>query len=187
MTSRILSFVASLAVTAALVAPAAHAQNSAPQTKAPGVEAASQEVGQLLDLAKLYVSQGRFDEAAAMLTRAQDAMTRARSNAALIANRPLPAGVIRVGGNVKAPIKIHDVSPAYPPIAKTAKIQGIVILEVIIDTDGTVKDASVLRSVQLLDQAALDAVRQWKFTPTLLNGVPVSVAMTVTMNFSLPS
>ena len=59
----------------------------------------------------------------------------------------------------------------YPQIAQTAKVQGIVIIEAIIGKDGSVKDAKVLRSVALLDQAALDAVRQWKFTPTLLNGV----------------
>ena len=59
------------------------------------------------------------------------------------------------------------------------------IIETIIDTRGDVESASVLRSIPLLDQAALDAVRQWKFTPTTLNGVPVPVVMTVTVNFKL--
>jgi protein TonB len=98
---------------------------------------------------------------------------------------PPPQAPVRVGGDVKAPNKIHDVNPVYPQIAKTAKIQGIVIIEATIGKDGNVKDAKVLRSVQLLDQAALDAVKQWKFTPTLLNGVPVEVVMTVTVNFTL--
>ena len=73
----------------------------------------------------------------------------------------------------------------YPQIAQTAKVQGVVIIEAVIGKDGNVKDAKVLRSVALLDQAALDAVRQWKFTPTLLNNVPVEVIMTVTVNFTL--
>jgi protein TonB len=75
--------------------------------------------------------------------------------------------------------------PVYPQIAQTAKIQGIVIIEATIGKDGSVKDAKVLRSQAMLDQAALDAVRQWKFTPTLLNGQPVEVIMTVTVNFTL--
>jgi protein TonB len=90
-----------------------------------------------------------------------------------------------VGGLIKEPKKIREVRPVYPQIAQTAKVQGIVIIEAIIGKDGNVKDAKVLRSVALLDQAALEAVRQWKFSPTLLNGVPVEVVMTVTVNFTL--
>ncbi len=86
---------------------------------------------------------------------------------------------------IKEPKKIKHVKPVYPQIAQTAKVQGIVIIEATIGKDGSVKDAKVLRSVALLDQAALDAVRQWKFTPTLLNGEPVEVIMTVTVNFTL--
>jgi protein TonB len=98
---------------------------------------------------------------------------------------PPPAAPVRVGGDIKEPKKIKDVKPVYPQIAQTAKVQGIVIIEATIGKDGSVKDAKVLRSVPLLDQAALDAVRQWKFTPTLLNNVPVEVVMTVTVNFTL--
>ena len=76
-------------------------------------------------------------------------------------------------------------SPIYPPIAQSARVQGVVIIEATIGPDGRVKDAKVLRSIPLLDQAALDAVKQWQFTPTLLNGVPVPVIMTVTVNFTL--
>jgi protein TonB len=60
-----------------------------------------------------------------------------------------------------------------------------VICEVLIGTDGKVADARVLRSIPLLDQAAIDAVRQWEFTPTQVNGNPVSIIMTVTVNFTL--
>jgi protein TonB len=62
---------------------------------------------------------------------------------------------------------------------------GIVILEAVIAENGTVRDVRVLRSIPLLDQAAVDAVRQWQFTPTLLNGQPVPIVMTVTVNFQL--
>ena len=95
-------------------------------------------------------------------------------------------GAVRVGGNMKQPVKTKHVAPVYPPIAQSARVQGVVILETIIGTDGRVADARVLRSIPLLDQAALDAVRQWEFTPTHLNGVPVPVIMTMTVQFDLP-
>ncbi|HVL67264.1 MAG TPA: energy transducer TonB [Vicinamibacterales bacterium] len=98
---------------------------------------------------------------------------------------PPPQAPVRVGGNIKTPTKIKDVRPVYPPIAQSARVQGMVIIEATIGADGRVKDAKVLRSIPLLDQAALDAVKQWQFTPTLLNGVPVPVIMTVTVNFTL--
>ena len=85
----------------------------------------------------------------------------------------------------KAPRKIKDAKPVYPQIAQQAKIQGIVIIEAIIGKDGSVKEARVLRPVPMLDQAALDAVRKWKYSPTLLNGQPVEVVMTVTVTFTL--
>ena len=75
--------------------------------------------------------------------------------------------------------------PVYPEVARAAKIEGIVILEATIDERGVVTDARVLRSVPLLDAAALTALKQWRYTPTLLNGVPVRVLMTVTFRFSL--
>lgn len=98
---------------------------------------------------------------------------------------PPPQAPVRVGGNIKPPTKMQDARPVYPPIAQSARVQGVVIIEAVIGPDGKVKDAKVLRSIPLLDQAALDAVRQWEFTPTLLNGVPVPVVMTVTVNFKL--
>jgi len=92
---------------------------------------------------------------------------------------------LRVGGNIKTPTKIRDVRPLYPPDAQSAGITGVVIIEAVIDPAGKVSSANVLRSIPPLDQAALDAVRQWEFTPTLLNGAPVPVIMTVTVNFTL--
>ena len=90
-----------------------------------------------------------------------------------------------VGGVIGRPEKVLDVPPAYPPIARAAGIAGIVIVEAVIDEIGVVRDARVLRSVPLLDEAALTAVRQWRFTPTTLNGVPIPVVMTVTVRFEL--
>jgi periplasmic protein TonB len=96
-----------------------------------------------------------------------------------------PAKPVRVGGNIRAPQKVRHVPPTYPAIAQSARVQGVVIIEATIGPNGKVQDAKVLRSIPLLDQAALDAVKQWEFTPTLLNGVPVPVIMTVTVNFTL--
>jgi protein TonB len=94
-------------------------------------------------------------------------------------------GALRVGGNVRTPTKVKDVRPVYPQEAKDARVQGVVILELRIGGDGRVEDAKVLRSIPMLDAAAIEAARQWEFTPTLLNGVPTPVIMTVTMQFSL--
>ena len=90
-----------------------------------------------------------------------------------------------MGGNIKPPTKTKDVRPVYPSIAQSARVQGVVIVEATIGPDGHVAEARVLRSIPLLDQAALDAVKQWIFTPTLLNGTAVPVIMTVTVNFTL--
>ena len=95
-----------------------------------------------------------------------------------------PPAKVRVG-EVRQPVKIHDAAPLYPAIAQSARVQGVVIIQATIGVDGQVIDASVLRSVPLLDEAALAAVRQWRYTPTRLNGAPVAVVMTVTVNFTL--
>jgi TonB family protein len=94
-------------------------------------------------------------------------------------------GALRVGDEVKAPKKIKDVRPVYPPIARESNVTGVVIIETRIATDGSVEEAHVLKSIPLLDQAALDAVKEWQFEPTLMNGQPTPVIMTVTINFTL--
>jgi len=98
---------------------------------------------------------------------------------------PAPVPPVRLHSGIKPPAKIRDVSPVYPEIAQRARVEGIVILEAVIGVDGRVTEARVLRSIPLLDQPALDAVRQWTFTSALLNGVPVPVIMTVTVTFTL--
>jgi protein TonB len=98
---------------------------------------------------------------------------------------PPPPQAVRVGGQIKEPKKLKNVPPSYPEIAKQARVQGVVILECTISPQGKVTDVKVLRGIPLLDQAAIDAVKQWVYSPTLLNGVPVPVIMTVTVNFRL--
>lgn len=99
---------------------------------------------------------------------------------------PPPAAPVRPGGNVRPPERVAYVPPVYPPLALTARVQGLVIIEATIDTSGHVRAARVLRSDSpLLNEEALTAVRQWTYTPTLLNGIPTSVIMTVTVHFRL--
>jgi periplasmic protein TonB len=92
---------------------------------------------------------------------------------------------LRVGGAIQPPRKVRYVMPVYPALARSAGKEGTVILEAVIGEHGGVNHVKILRSIPLLDQAAVDAVRQWEFTPTLLNGHPVTVVMTVTVTFSL--
>jgi protein TonB len=99
---------------------------------------------------------------------------------------PPPAKPVPVGGTIRPPQRIAYTAPVYPPLALTTRVQGLVIIEATIDTNGHVQAARVLRSDSpLLNEEALSAVRQWTYTPTLLNGVPVSVIMTVTVDFRL--
>jgi len=92
---------------------------------------------------------------------------------------------VRVGGAIKAPAQTKRVNPPYPPEAQAAGVQGVVIMEATIGIDGKVTDVRVLRPIPLLDQAAVEAVRQWEYAPTVVNGVPVPIVMTVTLNFAL--
>jgi len=97
----------------------------------------------------------------------------------------LPPAPVPVGGKVLPPARLRYVAPEYPAAAIAARFDGTVIVEATIDVNGRVTNARVLRSRPLLDQAAIDAVRQWTYTPTRLNGVPVAVLMTVTVTFTL--
>ena len=110
----------------------------------------------------------------------------ARKAKAAAARREKLAKAIRVGGQVRPPLRIKDVAPVYPAIAQSARVAGDVVIEATIDEEGKVADARVVKSVPLLDQAALDAVRQWEYRPSLLNGVPTAVVTTVTVKFTRP-
>jgi TonB family protein len=91
---------------------------------------------------------------------------------------------LRVGGAVKPPERVAYVPPQTPKRALDARIHGDVVVEVRVGTNGSVLEARVLRSIPMLDQAALDAVRRWRYTPTLLNGEPVEVVFVTTVNFT---
>lgn len=93
--------------------------------------------------------------------------------------------VIRIGGNVQQANLVSQVTPVYPPEAKQDRIQGTVQLQVTIDKQGHVEEISVLGGPDVLVQAAVEAVRQWTYRPTLFNGEPVKVQTTVDVNFTL--
>jgi TonB family protein len=92
---------------------------------------------------------------------------------------------LRVGGNVQESKIIKKVEPVYPELAKRARIEQIVMLEVTVNEEGLVSNIRVIRGHPLLEQAAIDAVKQWVYAPTLLNGEAVPVVATVTVIFSL--
>ncbi len=96
-----------------------------------------------------------------------------------------PRTPVRLHQGIDAPQKTHNVAPRYPELARQIRVSGVVILEAVIDAQGLVESVRVLRSIALLDQAAIDAVREWRFTPARLNGEPIPVVMTVTVAFAL--
>jgi protein TonB len=99
---------------------------------------------------------------------------------------PVRRDPVRVGGQIQEPKLLKRVEPVYPPIAVSAHVQGVVILEAIVDREGVVEQVKVLRSASsLLDRAAIDAVRQWRYSPVILNGQPERFILTVVLAFSL--
>jgi len=92
---------------------------------------------------------------------------------------------IRVGGNVTAANLLRQVRPVYPPLAKAARVQGTVKFEAVIAKDGTIQNLHLVSGPPLLVQAALQAVQQWQYKPTLLNNEPVEVITTIDVNFTL--
>jgi len=106
-------------------------------------------------------------------------------------NEPVPApslseGPLRVGGEVKPPVKVSGDGPIYTETARWARVTGVVILEAVIDARGTVTDTRILKGLPFgLDDAAVDAVKTWQFTPATLRGMPVPVYYILTVNFQL--
>ncbi len=135
-------------------------------------------VPDLLDSAKQAAAAGRPGDAESEIRQALAILQAARPV-------PAPSGPVTVGGDIREPKRIQYIAPEYPRAARDAGVQGVVVIEATIDRDGTVADAHILRGVPGLNEAALAAVRQWVYTPTLLSGVPVEVLMTVTVGFSL--
>lgn len=99
---------------------------------------------------------------------------------------PPPRAPVRVGGQIETPALVRKVDPIYPDVAVSARIRGVVILEANVDRDGRVTDVKVLRTAnRLLDDAAITAVRQWRYRPLILNGSPEPFILTVVLTFSL--
>ena len=111
-----------------------------------------------------------------------------QSSSAIVVQPPDPprqAGPVRVADLPVTPRKIGDVRPVYPEIARLTRVEGTVILEAVLDTTGRVTQLRVIKSAPMFDQAALDAVRQWRYTPSLYGSHPVSVLMSITVRFTL--
>jgi len=93
--------------------------------------------------------------------------------------------VLKVGGNVMAAAQISGSKPEYPDLARQSRIEGTVVLHAIIDKDGRVAELQVISGHPLLARAALDAVKQWRYKPTLLNGEPMKVDTTISVTFTM--
>ena len=99
---------------------------------------------------------------------------------------PVAKGPVRIGGQIQAPALITRVEPVYPPIAVSAQVEGIVILEALVGREGAVEEVKVLRSVHpVLDREAEVAVKQWRYSPLVLNGTRERFVLTVTLSFNL--
>ena len=97
-----------------------------------------------------------------------------------------PAGPLRVGGDVKAPVAINRAKPDYTDAARKARITGVVVVEAIVNKQGDVEQVKVLKGLPLgLSEQAVDAVKKWRFHPGTLNGEPVEVIFDLTVNFTL--
>lgn len=96
-----------------------------------------------------------------------------------------PRGPVRISGGVMAGNVVNKVDPVYPPDAKTAGLEGAVVFDALISKTGTVENLKVVSGPQVLASSAMDAVRQWTYRPYLLNGQPVEVRTTITVNFHL--
>ncbi|HUE90044.1 MAG TPA: M56 family metallopeptidase [Vicinamibacterales bacterium] len=141
-----------------------------------------------IESAAWAVRQSRYDPPSAGALAFNTVVQFATGQDAIVRDMPISDrvtndGALRVGGNIRSPRKVKDARPIYPLDAREAGVQGVVIVELRIEPDGRVGATRVLRSIPLLDQAALDAVQQWEFEPTRLNGAPVAVVMTVTVQF----
>jgi TonB family protein len=145
---------------------------------------------------RLILHAGGTDRLALeVLSRHDDPQRNSTAFAVLARDRPSQAGgpanspttgPFRVGGSIREPVKLKDVRPVYPDAAKANRLQGLIILECTIGPDGSVVEVRPLRGEhQILIDAAIETVKQWRYTPTLLNGVAVPVIMTVTVNYKL--
>lgn len=100
---------------------------------------------------------------------------------------PPPAPVMRIGGKLVAPRRVHGADPVYPDVAIQGRISGMVVLDAHVDVEGRVKSVRFVSGNPLFEDAAATAVRQWRYQPLLLNGIPCEFMLVVTMTFNLQS
>ena len=99
---------------------------------------------------------------------------------------PAPVVPVRIGGQINTPALVHRVEPVYPEVAAKAQLAGQVVLEALVGTDGAVESVTLQRSSnKLLDKAAIAALKQWRYTPLVLNGIPTPFILTVTFTFRI--
>ncbi len=137
-----------------------------------------EDVEPLKALSRFY---GRLATAAATA----DARREREQEAPRAPGQPDENGFYTVGGHVPPPKKARDVRPAFPREAQAVELDGIVIVELFLDENGVVSDARLTRPIPMLDDAAVEAVKQWRFQPTIIDGRPVPTRLTVTVNFTL--
>jgi protein TonB len=99
---------------------------------------------------------------------------------------PAPRAPVRIGGQIATPTLLHRVEPIYPDLGAAARLKGLAILEAVVGADGCVESVKILRSAHpLLDREAVLALKQWQYTPLVLNGIPTPFVLTVTFNFNV--
>ena len=140
-----------------------------------------------LDTGRFFYGRRQYHDADTWFTRALESLQAEQADWAAVAPRTGRGAASAPKGQLVPPSKIRDVPPVYPAIAKAARFQGRSLIEAIIGSDGSIKRARVLKSEPMLAAAALAAVRQWKYSPTLLDGTPTEVLMTVVVTFALDS
>lgn len=136
------------------------------------------------ELATAAKTAGDKAIAEAVAERGKAEAIAARAKAVAAARAKAKAEAVRVGGAIRPPTKVKHVDPVYPAIAKSARVSGTVVLEATVDPVGKVIDTRVVKSVPLLDQAAIDAVQQWEYTPLVVKGLATPVVLTITVNFT---
>src|SRR6516225_2691906 len=107
------------------------------------------------------------------------------SNAPAVVPKAATPQRVRVSQGVSQGLLVHQVKPAYPPLARQARIQGTVVLQAVISKDGSIANLHLISGHPMLAPAAIDAVKQWKYKPYFLNGEPVEVETTINVNFTL--
>jgi len=139
-----------------------------------------EQIRSLLVRALRQFERGQFPEAETSLELALRLVRQERLRVT-----PEADAVLRVGGVIPPPAIVQRVDPVYPPDAQAAGVQGSVVFEIVLDREGYVASIRKVQSIPQLDEAAVDAVSQWRYAPTIFMGVPRRIMMTVSVDFAL--